>query len=199
MLRFKLEVRQTSAASASAVEEGPAFPVAEPLIVEHKVADLDRKLRTLPPALCTTNVVAIVWIRRRTDGPDGIRSRAELVVCHMGHRHSVTGRASRFLGGPGRLSGRIVCGIGRGARLSHRDPTTRPRACLLDRPTRTLVPGVRLLEEVQHVPRAGRSPHRKKAMIDVLEGATATHSDKPWVSAPLAVHDRRVHFGPYSA
>lgn len=66
-------VRQTSVASASAVEEGPAFPVAEPLIVEHKVADLDRKLRTLPPALCTTHVVAIVWIRRCTDGPDGIR------------------------------------------------------------------------------------------------------------------------------
>jgi hypothetical protein len=37
--------------SASAVEEGPALAVAELLIVEHKVADLGRKLFTLPPAL----------------------------------------------------------------------------------------------------------------------------------------------------
>jgi hypothetical protein len=187
-------VRQTSAASASAVEEGPAFPVAEPLVVEHKFTNLDRKLRTLPPALSTTHVIAIVWTRCCTDGPDGIRSRAKLVVCHMGHRHCVTGCASRFLGGPGSLPGRIVCGIGRGARLSHRDPTTRPHTCLLDRPTRTLVPGMRLLEEVQYVLRASRSPHRKKAMIGVLKGATATHGDKPGVSAPLVVHDQRIHF-----
>lgn len=64
---------------ASPVEEGPAFPVAQPLIVEHKVADLARKLRTLPPALGTAGVAAIVWIRRCTDSPDGIRGRAGLM------------------------------------------------------------------------------------------------------------------------
>jgi hypothetical protein len=193
-------VRQTSATSASTAEEGPAFPVAEPLIVEYKVADLDRKLLTLPPALFATRVVAIVWIRRCTDSPDGVGSRAELVVCHMGHRHCVTGRTSRFLGCPGRLSGRIVCGEGRGARLSHRDLSTRPRACLLDRPMRTLVRRMRLLEKVQHVLRASRSPHRNKPVIGVLEGATATLGDKPWVSTSFPIHDHGAYFrAPVSA
>jgi hypothetical protein len=118
------------------------------------------------------------------------------VVRHVGHRRGVTGRASRFRGGSGRLSGRTVCGEGRGARLSHRDLTARPRACLLDRPTRTLIAWTRLLEEAQHVLRAGRSPHGKEPMIGVSEDAAATHGDKTGVAAALLVHDHRVQFGP---
>ena len=163
-----------SAASASAVEEGPAFPVAKPLIVEHKVANLGRKLRTLPSALFTTHVVALVWIRRSTDGSDGIRRRPELVVRHMGHGHRVTGRAGRFRGWPGRLPGRTVRGEGGGARLRHRYLATCPGVCLGDRLTRTLVSGTRLLEAVQHVLRAGRSQSRKQPMMAILKGATAT-------------------------
>lgn len=42
---------QNVVARASAIEKGPAFTIAEPLIVEYKVADLDRELRALPHAL----------------------------------------------------------------------------------------------------------------------------------------------------
>jgi hypothetical protein len=181
-----------SVASASAIEEEPAFPVTELLIVEHKVTDLGRKLRTLPLALCTTHVIAIVWIRRCTDSPDGIHSRAELMVGHMGHRCGMTGSASCFPGSPRHFSGRIVCGKGSGTRLGHRDLTTCPRACLLDRPMRTLIPGMRLLEEVHDVFRASRSPHRKKPVIGVRKGATPTHGDKPGVPAPLVIHNHGV-------
>ena len=175
--------RQAAIASTSALEEGPALLVAEPLIVKHKVADLGWKLRPLPPALCTTRAVAIVRVRRSASGPDGVRSRAKLVFRHMSHRNCVSGRSSRFRGGSGSFSGRAVRVKGRSARLSHGDRASHPRARLFDRPTRALVPWVRLLEVVQYVFRASRSPRRKKPMIGVLEGAAATHRDKPTVSA----------------
>jgi hypothetical protein len=59
---------------------------------------------------------------------------------------------------------------------------------------------MRLLEEVQHVLCASRSPRSKKTMVGVLQSATAAHGDKPWVSAPLVIHDHGAHFGtPVSA
>jgi hypothetical protein len=120
-------------------KKGPAFFVAEPLILEDEVADLVGKLRALPLALCTLGFAAIVRSRRCTGGPDGIRRCAELMVCHMGHRCRVTGRASRFLGGTGRISGRAMGADCCGASLSHGDLATRPGTCLLDRSTRTVV------------------------------------------------------------
>ncbi len=99
----------------------------------------------------------------------------------MSHRHGVTGGVSRFPRGADRLSGYGVGGEGGRASLGHRDLTPRPSAPQLDRLARTVVPGSRLLEEVQHVLRTIGRPHCEKAMIGVLEGAATTHGDEPGV------------------
>jgi hypothetical protein len=52
--------------------------------------------------------------------------------------------------------------------LSHRNLTPHPSARLFDRLARTVITGLRLLEEVQHVLRAIGRPHCKKVMIGVL-------------------------------
>lgn len=179
--------------STSEVEKGPAFLVAKPLIVEHEVANRGRNLCTLPLALCTSRFVAMVWSHRCADCPDGIRSRTEIMLCHMGHCHCMTSRASRFRSGTGRLPGRGVCSKGRDASLSHGDLTARPSARLLNRMTRTFIPWMRFLEEVQDVLGASRSPGRKKTVIGICKGATATFGDEPWVSATLLVHERHIH------
>jgi hypothetical protein len=100
----------------------------------------------------------------------------------MSHRHGVTGGASRFLRGAERLSGRSVCGKGGRAGLSHCNLTPCPSARLFDRSAWTVVTGLRLFEEVQHVLRAIGRPHCKKAMVGILEGAAAMQSDEPGVS-----------------
>jgi hypothetical protein len=52
--------------------------------------------------------------------------------------------------------------------LSYRNLTPRPSARLFDRSARTVVTGLRLLEEVQYMLRTIYRPHRKKAMFGVL-------------------------------
>jgi hypothetical protein len=57
---------------------------------------------------------------------------------------------------------------GGGTGLSHRNFTSHPGVRLLNRPARTVVTGLRLLEEMQDMLRAISRPHCKKAMIAVL-------------------------------
>jgi hypothetical protein len=86
----------------------------------------------------------------------------------MSHRHGLAGGTCRFPCWAAHLSG---CGVGcrRGLMgLSNADLTPHPGMRLLDRPARTVVTGLRLLEEVQYVLRAIGRPHRKKAVIGVL-------------------------------
>jgi hypothetical protein len=61
-----------------------------------------------------------------------------------------------------------VCSKGSRAGLSYRNLTPRPSARLFDRSARTVVTGLRLLEEVQYMLRTIYRPHRKKAMFGVL-------------------------------
>ena len=111
-----------------------------------------------------------VGFGRSPNGQDRVGGGTELVVCHMGHRYSVTGGARRLLRCAGRLSGGVVCGIGGDTSLRHGDLAARPGARLFDRPSRTVVPGARFLEEVKHVLGAVGCPHREKVMIGVLQG-----------------------------
>jgi len=92
-----------------------------------------------------------------------------------------------------------MCGKRCGARLSHGNLTTRPRARQLDRPAGTVIRRMRVLEVVEHVLCASRSPHGKKPMIIVPKAATAAHGDKPGVSAALGRHDHGAHSGTSSA
>ncbi len=86
----------------------------------------------------------------------------------MRHRRGLSGGASRFLRSAAHLSGSAVCVSGGGADLSHRDFASHPSLRLLNRPARTVVTGLHLLEETQDVLRAFGRPHCKKAMIGVL-------------------------------
>jgi hypothetical protein len=86
----------------------------------------------------------------------------------MSYRHGLTGGESRFLRGAEHLSCRGVGSKGGRAGLSHRNLTARPRTRHFDCSAWAVVTWLSLLEEVQHVLRAIRSPHGKKAMIGVL-------------------------------
>src|SRR5664279_388690 len=66
----------------------------------------------------------------------------------------------------------------RRASLSPRDLTPRPGPPKVDRASRTVVLGPRLLEVVQHVLCARGRPHREKTMVVVLEGPAATNGDE---------------------
>jgi hypothetical protein len=57
---------------------------------------------------------------------------------------------------------------GGGTGLSHRNFTSHPGVRLLNRPARTVVTGLHLLEEMQYVLRAISRPNCKKAMIGIL-------------------------------
>jgi hypothetical protein len=55
-----------------------------------------------------------------------------------------------------------------GTGLRHRNFTAHPGARLLNRPARTVVTGLHLLEKMQDVLRAIRRPHCQKVMVGVL-------------------------------
>jgi hypothetical protein len=46
----------------------------------------------------------------------------------------------------------------------------------------SVIPGLLLLEVVQHVLRAIGRPNRKKVVISVLQGTATTHGNKPGIS-----------------
>ena len=172
----------------SAPEHEPAHLVAHPLVVEHKLTDLIRELRTLPPALPAAGLLALVLRSRRAGGPDRVGRRTQVVRRHMGHHRGLAGGVGGFPRGAGRLPGRVVRGAGGRTGLRHRALAPRPGTRRFDRPARALVPGARLLEEVQDVLRAIGRPHGKKAMIGVQEGAAATHGDEPGIPVPGEDH-----------
>lgn len=78
----------------------------------------------------------------------------------------------------------------------------RAQARLGDRPPRSVVMGLRLLEEVQYVFRAIGRPHREKAMIDILQRPAAPHGDKPGISLlredDLPIHPRSSSRTPFA-
>jgi hypothetical protein len=86
----------------------------------------------------------------------------------MRHRRGLSGGVSRFSCRAAQLSGSAHGVSGGGTGLSHRNFTSHPSVRLLNRPARTVVTGLHLLEEMQYVLRAISRPHCKKAMIGVL-------------------------------
>ncbi len=86
----------------------------------------------------------------------------------MSHGRRLSGGISRFSGRAAQLSGSAHGVSGGGTGLSHGNLTSYPSVRLLKRPARMVVTGLRLLEEMQYVPRAISRPHCKKAMIVVL-------------------------------
>jgi hypothetical protein len=86
----------------------------------------------------------------------------------MSHRRSLSGGVSRFSCRTAQLS-RSAHGVsGSGTGLSHRNFTSHPGVRMLNRPARTVVIGLHLLEEMQYVLCAISRPYRKEAMMRVL-------------------------------
>jgi hypothetical protein len=136
----------------------------------------------LPLALQATRLQPLISRRRRTCSPDRVGRCAQLVSCHMCHRRRLSGGISRFSCRATQLSGSAHRVPGGGTGFSHRDFTSHPGVRLLNRPARTVVSGLHLLEEMQYVLRAISRPDCQKAMIGILKGAAATYSNKPGVS-----------------
>ncbi len=92
----------------SAIEHGPAFIVAQALVVEDEFPDLTGKLSALPLALAATGRVALAVWRRRARSPDRVRGCTQFVSGHMRHRASLAGSVCCFPRGAEYLSGRGI-------------------------------------------------------------------------------------------
>jgi hypothetical protein len=165
-----------------AVKHQPADVVSQSLIIQDKVADRFRQLLALPLAFPTTGGLALPLWRGCPHGLDCVGGSAELVGGNMRHRRRLSRSVRGVPSGSAQLSGRSVGETSGRARLSHRNLTSRPRASQFDGSTRPVIIGLHFLEVVQHMLCAIGRPYRKQAMIGVLQGAAATHSDKPGVS-----------------
>jgi hypothetical protein len=169
-------------ANRSTIEYEPADFIAQLLVVQYEIPNFARELCTLPQTFQATCVVTLTPIGRCARGPDCVCRRTQLMRCHMCHCRSLSGCKSRFPGCASHHSGGRHGVAGSGSGVRHCDLTTGPRARQLDGPLRSIVIGLHFLEEVQHVLCAIGRPDGKEMMIGVLEGTTATHSNKPGVS-----------------
>lgn len=142
--------------------------IQQPLVIEHKIADLQRQLGALPSAFQATSLITSFFRARLTYSPDPVGRCTKFVICHVSHCHSVTSGTSCFLSGTGGLSGGIMRGIGGRASLRRRYLAPRPSASLLYRSARSVVTRSLLFEEVQNVLRAIGRPLCEKAMFGVL-------------------------------
>src|SRR5438105_7601210 len=123
----------------SAIEHGPAFIVAQALVVEDELPDLTGKLSALPPALAATGRVALAVCRGRARSPDRVRRCTQFVGGHMCHRTSLAGSVPCFARGAEQDSGRGTGVAGGCAGWRHRDLSPSPGARQFDRSPRTIV------------------------------------------------------------
>ena len=145
----------------------------------------------LPPALPAPGVVARAVGRGGAGGPDGVGRGTELVGRDVGDHPGLAGGECGVSRGSGEVPGGGVGMAAGRACLGHRHLASCPGTRQLDRPSRTVILGPRLLEVVQHVLRAVGRPQREQVMIVVREAAAATHGDEPRV--PDLGQDHRPH------
>jgi hypothetical protein len=166
---------------ASAVKNKPAQLVAEPLVIEHELADLVGESGTLPPAFQTACLHAIGVDRRSARSLDGVRRCPEFVSSDVSHGRGLAGGVSSMPWSTTQISRRGVRMARRGASHSPADLAACPCTPEVDRSTWPVVVGPRLLEMVQHVLRAVSRPEREATVIVVLEDSAPTHRDEPWI------------------
>jgi hypothetical protein len=97
----------------------------------------------------------------------------------MAHRRGLAGGVRGVPCCPTQVSRGGVRMAARSAGVPPGDLASRPRTPKVDRTSRTIVPGLGLLEVVEHVLRAVSRPDRQEVMIVVLEAAAATQGDEP--------------------
>ena len=110
----------------SAVEDEPAQLVAQPLVVEHELADLVGKLGALPPALPATGLARLAVGSRRPRGLDRVGGGTELVGRDVADRRGLAGGVRGMSRGSGQVPGGGIRMAARRARLG--SSVTSPRA-----------------------------------------------------------------------
>src|SRR5437870_2473438 len=142
----------------SAVEHRPADVVAQPFVVEYKLANPLRELVALPPALESPCALALSFRRGSTCGLDRIGGRTELVRGDVCDGRGLAGSVRGMPCCPAQVSGRGHCMATRRASLGHRDLAAHPGAGPLNRLTRSQVLRPSRLEPVEDVLRARCRP-----------------------------------------
>ncbi len=163
----------------SALEHIPAVFIPQPLVVQHKRPYFGGKVGTLPLAFQPPSFQPFRCRGRCSHRPDRVGRCTQFMGGHMGHHARLSSRESRFPCRALQLAGSAHRVTASDSRLSHREITSSPGACRLDRPARTVIIGLRLLEPRQDVLRAVRRPHGQQAMIGVLQGSAAPQCDQP--------------------
>src|SRR4029079_11003734 len=133
------------------LEDRPANVVPLALVVEDELADRLREPVALPSALTAPCDLARSFRRASTGGLDRVGGRTELVRSDVCDGCGLPGSVRGMPCCPMQVSGRGVCMAGGISSLGHRDLAVHPRAELLDRLTRSRVPGPARLEEVKDV------------------------------------------------
>jgi hypothetical protein len=144
-------VRAGQPHACSAVEDRPADPVPQSLIVKYKLANRLWELVTLPPALNPTYYLGLAVPCSGTCSLDRIGGRAELVGSDVRHDASLASRVRSVTCCPSLVSRRSHGVAACRARLHHRDLATNPGAGMLDGLTRSWILKVSRFEQVQHV------------------------------------------------
>src|SRR3989440_4986228 len=148
-----------------AIDRCPTDPIAQALVIQHKVANRLWQPLTLPGALALTSTIALAL---RSSSPrclDRIRGGTEFVGCYVGDRRGLTSGVCRVSRSSGQVSG---CGIGMTccrACLSHRDFAAGPRPSLLHRTAGPRIRGLDRLEERQYMLSAFSRPLSEKPMV----------------------------------
>jgi hypothetical protein len=176
----------------SAVEYEPAQLVAQPLVVEHEIADLMGEPGALPLALQAAGRFRLLGRFRRLHGSDGVRGRPEFVGRHVPDRSGLRGSVCGMSRCPLQLPGRRVRMAGRGTGLCPRDLAPRPGTPEVDRPTGTVVLGPDPFEVRQHVLGAVSCPQREETVVVVPERPAAPYGDEPRIADLGEDHQPRV-------
>src|SRR5207302_6293564 len=133
------------------VEHRPTDPIAQPLVIQHKLANRLWKPLTLPAALAPTSTIALALRGSSPRCLDRIRGGTEFVGCNMGDRRGLASGVCRVSRGSGQVSG---CGIRMACRracLRHHDFAAGPRSSLLHGTAGPRIEGMDRLEERQYV------------------------------------------------
>jgi hypothetical protein len=158
-------VGQWSHSGPLGIERRPTDLVAQPLVIEHKIADRRGQPGTLPGALAPTSAIALAL---RSGSPrclDRIGGGTELVGCNVGDHPGLASGERRVSRTSGQLSG---CGIGMApcrACLRHRDFAACPGPNLLHRTAGPRIQRLHGLEKRQHVLSTFGRPLREQPMI----------------------------------
>ena len=74
--------------------------IAQPLVIEHEVSDLDWKLRALPLAFFTSRLFAFGPVGCRLRSPDRIGRRTQLVCGHMSDCYGLAAAYAAYFAAP---------------------------------------------------------------------------------------------------